>query len=362
MPISGDKAEPSKPRASTVAIPTSSVASAPAEIGKSIDSAPRPNSFFRKATFDFWFNVSVLLLFVASLLNLIFRWKERYNAHFGGVVKLRQFIGWLDEMTLLGNSLIHADRLKQIRHRYESIVDLLPPNSDGDYVRAKQRIAKHIETISHAKNAVRFPEAFDDQNLVLKLVLGSPATMELLRAAAAVSPKLWLGGGSVRTLAWNYLTGRAEAVHDYDVVYFDDQHLDVEHEKKIEAELRSKLPVAIKISVKNQARMHAVNGEPQRSSLEDAIANWPERATATALRLDCDGRLHVLAPYGYEDVLNLIVRPTPFHTKNPAAYLRRLAKKAWKEHWPELEIVEPGKTGSESLSRNDGVSDSSRTG
>lgn len=306
----------------------------PVVIGKEVSHVAR------KAKFDFWFNVSVLLLFVSSLLNLIFRWKERYTAHFDGVVKLRQFVGWLDEMSLLGTTSIDVGKLKQIRHRYESIVEHLPPNSDRDYEHVKRVMTKnHTPNSSPACSLP--PESLNDEQFIRKLVHGSPATMEVLRAAALISPDLWLGGGSVRTLAWNYLTGRAEDVHDYDVVYFDDQILNEEQEKYIEAKLKTQLPRTLKISVKNQARMHTVNGEPRRSSLEDAIANWPERATATALRLDGKGSMQIMAPYGYGDVLDLIVQPTPYHISNPAAYKRRVAQKDWKKHWPELDVRIP---------------------
>jgi uncharacterized protein len=323
--------------AAHVAAPASA---ASAELTASARISSEISPLARKAKFDFWFNVGVLLLFVASLLNLIFRWKERYTAHFGGVVKLRQFIGWLDEMSLLGTASIDAGKLKHIRHQYESIVELLPPNSDRDYARAKRGMTESPAPTSTSKSSLP-QEKLDDEQFILKLVRGSPATMEVLQVAARISPALWLGGGSVRTLAWNYLTGRAEDVHDYDLVYFDDQNLDAAQEKDIEAKVRAQLPRAIKISVKNQARMHAVNGEPKRSSLEDAVANWPERATATALRLDGEERLLVIAPYGYEDVLDLVVQPTPYHLINSAAFKRRLAQKDWKKHWPELDVKVP---------------------
>lgn len=322
------------------------VSAAPTAVASSVASAnavPPPvanpttiNPLARKSTFDFFFNLSVLLLFVASLLNLIFRWKERYTAHFSGVVKLRQFIGWLDELALLQSSSIDAGKLKHIRHKYESIVELLPPNSDEDYLKAK----KNMKAAPHGNTEIH--RTLDDEQLVIKIVRNSPATMEVLRVVCRHSAALWLGGGSVRTLAWNYLTGRSQEVHDYDIVYFDPRDLDEATDRRIEAELKVQLPRTLKISVKNQARMHTVNGEPQRSSLEDAIANWPETATATAVRIDgSNGSILTIAPYGFEDILNLVVRPTPYHTNFPAAFDRRLVEKNWRTNWPELEVLNP---------------------
>lgn len=294
------------------------------------------NPLARKATFDFLFNLGVLLLFVASLLNLIFRWKERYTAHFSGVVKLRQFIGWLDELTLLQPNSIDVGKLKHIRHKYESIVELLPPNSDKDYKEAKENMK------SDPKEKAQTHGTLDDEQLIIKIIRSSPATMEVLRVIHRHSEDLWLGGGSIRTLAWNYLTGQSQEVHDYDIVYFKQLDLNEETDKRIEAELKAQLPRSLKISVKNQARMHTINGEPIRSSLEDAIANWPETATATAVRLDdIGGNFISIAPYGFEDILNLVVRPTPYHLKNPVAFNRRLSQKDWQKNWPELDVQAP---------------------
>lgn len=315
----------------------SSTAATNVQIAQEINGAEVP-AFASKATFDFGFNLVVLLLFVASLLNLIFRWKERYTAHFSGVVKLRQFIGWLDELAL-GVSMIDAGKLKHIRHKYESIVELLPPNSDKDYEKAKSSMKTFLAKASQ-QGTTQSQNTFDDEQFVIKIVRDSIATMEVLRAASRCSVQLWLGGGSVRTLAWNYLTGRSEKVHDYDIIYFDQKNIDEVAEKRIEAELKAQLPRAIRISVKNQARMHVVNKEPKRSSLEDAIATWPERATATAMRLDSDGKIFTIAPYGFEDVLDLVVQPTPYHAENPTAFRRRVLEKDWKKNWPELEIRE----------------------
>lgn len=299
---------------------------------------------FRKATFDFFFNLSVLLLFVASLLNLIFRWKERYTSHFQGVVKLKQYIGWLDELALLGLDALDLDRIRAIRNRYQAIVELLPPNSDRDYRRAKERMKneKAAKVAEPQSQSLRR----GDCALLVSFVERSPEIMEVLRVISAMPGNLWLGGGSARNLAWDRLTKRTTPGHDFDVVYFDASALVEQREKEIEEDIRAKLPRTFTVSVKNQARMHQVTGEPERVSLEDSIANWPETATACALRINANGQLEILAPYGCGDILNMILRPTPYHAANRVAFERRLKQKAWQEHWPELELRDdPPSTG-----------------
>ena len=73
--------------------------------------------------------------------------------------------------------------------------------------------------------------------------------------------------------------------------------------------------------------MHLLNGEPMTNSFEEAIAQWPETATAIAIRLINDGDLEVFAPYGVTDLQNMEVRPTPYHNTYPTSYNTRTTTK-----------------------------------
>lgn len=301
----------------------------------------------RKARFDLILNFIVLLIFVASLLSLIFRWKERNVQHFNGVVRLRNFTRWLDEVSA-SEGRDYSSTAKKIRQRYDSIVEVLPSNTDDDYRKALKAIpppprgdgaSAPLAQSSEPTLPQDFPLSSElDQKVVLDFIRSSPMTMEVLRVMAGISGSLWLGGGAVRSLVWNNLTGRSESVHDYDVVYFDAQDFSEANEMRILAALKSALPRSIMLSVKNQARMHLLNGEHPRYSLEGAVGSWPERATSMAFQL-IDHEVRVIAPYGFEDLLNLVIQPTPYHSRGSVAYLRRLSEKRWLERWPQLEIV-----------------------
>ena len=310
-----------------------------------------------RARVEVGFNSLVLLIFVVSLLTVIYRWKEQSNAHWLGVTRLTQFVGWLDELKVLGLSNIDAEKLKSIRSQYQSIVEQLPPNSDRDYEKALTALEKKEKEKARRKPpagpiATQSPspspaqarartQATDtdsiDRAFVSELLSNSTALMPVLRVLALVSPTLWLSGGSVRNYVWDWATGKRTPIHDFDVAYFDSTDLSPGREKVLENEIRCHLPSTCKISVKNQARMHLVNNEPARTSLEDAIRNFPETATALATRVS-QGELELLAPHGLADLLNLIVRPTPFHAHARAAFERRLNEKKWLENWPGVTI------------------------
>jgi hypothetical protein len=169
--------------------------------------------------------------------------------------------------------------------------------------------------------------------LVAAILAGSRGHMDALATLALAGPPgAWIGAGFVRNAVWDALSGR-----EPDVTGLDD--LDVVHlgpaapDTGFEAALRScrRLPW----SVKEQGAMAARHGHAPYPDLAAAVAHWPETATAVAARLAA-GRLEVLAPHGVEDLLRLVVRPTPAHAADPSAVRARLAAKGWRARWPGL--------------------------
>lgn len=84
--------------------------------------------------------------------------------------------------------------------------------------------------------------------------------------------------------------------------------------------------------------MHLRNEDIPYRDTADAIAHWPETATAIAART-VHGKVEIMAPYGVEDLLNLIVKPTPAFRRKMQVYHTRQAKKNWSAHWPQLTII-----------------------
>lgn len=311
--------------------PKNEISSVATNAARNSSSIISDRSTSSKKVFDLIFNGVALLLFIVSILNLIYRWKEDHTAHFQGVVKLTVYINWLDELKLIGVPTSDVFMLKKIRGRYQTIVESLPPNDEKDYLHAKQSLTKKVATTS-GRDAGR-------AEFLTQTILDSQLIMMILRELQAIDgPELWLGGGAIRNTVWDKLTGRITPQDDFDIVYFDAQNLNPMIDQSIEGEIASKLPPVLKISVKNQARMHIVNGEPATNSLEDAISQWPEMATAIAARLNSLGELQLFAPYGLSDILNMTIRPTPYHELHRQSYDARKQSKNWNNFWPELNV------------------------
>jgi hypothetical protein len=153
-------------------------------------------------------------------------------------------------------------------------------------------------------------------------------------------PNGWIGAGFIRNTVWDVLHGReidVSRLSDVDVIFFDWSDTRKELENDLEHRLHE-LASDQNWSVKNQARMHLRNGDAPYRDTFNAVAHWAETATAVAAR-SIDGRIEVMAPHGVEDLLNLIVRPTPAFEHKMDVYRERVLGKDWPARWPKLTML-----------------------
>jgi hypothetical protein len=146
----------------------------------------------------------------------------------------------------------------------------------------------------------------------------------------------WIGAGFVRNKVWDvkHRKDRTE-LNDIDVIYFNKSNPSKKQDLQIENKLR-KYNSNLNWSVKNQARMHIRHGHEQYINCNEAIAFWPETATSIAIRLNFENQIEYIAPYGLEDLFNLLVRPTPKF--DLAIYNARIENKKWNEIWGKIKI------------------------
>ena len=164
---------------------------------------------------------------------------------------------------------------------------------------------------------------------------------EMLRAVAELDlPDAWIAAGAVRNAVWDRLHGYLQStpLTDVDVIWFDPSRTGRGVDAELEHRLAESLP-GVNWSVKNQARMHLRNSDPPYRDCLDAMRVWPETATGIAARLGPRGAIELCAAHGYQDLLALVVRPTPRFAGNPA-FRARVEAKRWLEIWPRLRLVE----------------------
>jgi hypothetical protein len=179
---------------------------------------------------------------------------------------------------------------------------------------------------------------------IIQVIQEDEWIMDILKAAKSLDlPDWWVCAGFVRSKIWDVLHGfvTRTPLPDIDVVYFDKSNIDEMEEKKLEEKLRNIIP-NLPWSVKNEARMHVVNGFPPYSSAVDAISKFPETVTTLGLKLDENNKVVLTAPCGIDDLVNLQVKPTPYfcETKDRGKiYEERIVKKNWKSIWTNINIV-----------------------
>ncbi len=170
------------------------------------------------------------------------------------------------------------------------------------------------------------------------------AVAEPLKVLAELClPDAWIGAGLLRNAVWDALSGLAQGSNspgDIDVVWFDAARPDAALDAAIEARLVALRP-ELPWSVRNQARMAARNGDAPYADVCDAIAHWPETATAIAARWTITG-IEIAAPYGLDDLLARRIRPTPHFASSAAKraiFAERVRAKRWAARWPGLSVA-----------------------
>jgi hypothetical protein len=162
-------------------------------------------------------------------------------------------------------------------------------------------------------------------------------------------PGGYVTGGCLFQTVWNELHGfeATRGIEDYDVFYHDARDLSAAAEAaqaRRLATLCADLP--LRLDVRNQARVHLWYeaefgvGSPEFHSSEEGIDHFLAACCSFGMRRADKGD-EVYAPYGYEDLFALRVRPNPLRTRSGAALAPVYARKTrrWCASWPRLRVI-----------------------
>jgi hypothetical protein len=177
------------------------------------------------------------------------------------------------------------------------------------------------------------------------ILQASPRLMRVLRTARGLDLPDWLiFSGAVYQPVLNHLTGRPAdyGIKDYDLAYFDAADLSYAAEDAVirRAAQAFEAELSPLVEVRNQARVHlwfeAKFGEPYAplGDSAEALKRFVSPLFAVGVRLEADGRLSVLAPFGLEDLFALRLRPNPRRATNGFAR----AAAAVSARWPEVRV------------------------
>ncbi|WP_165307445.1 nucleotidyltransferase family protein [Agromyces binzhouensis] len=307
------------------------------------------------------FNIAVLVVLIATLVGLVFRFGERANRHYRSLEVLTEFMRDCTDLVEMHDArerTINGSDLDQIRTRYKGVLATLPPSTDKEYEKAKNdAVQKRLRSIaaptsrgevnpSMLRKVVVRPSRMQsraskvDARRVASLLRRDPLRIAALRAVhEELGSRAWITGGFLREGVWDAIEGRPieSPRDDVDVIYFDRRDTTKDAERALQKRLDEREP-RIRWSVKNQARMHSINGDKPYDSLADAVSRFPETASAVAVQLNSRG-FRFLAPIGMDDLRRMRLRPNA--RANRAAYERRRPQVEGAGRWSLLEVVEP---------------------
>lgn len=178
------------------------------------------------------------------------------------------------------------------------------------------------------------------------IVRGDIDLVRLLEAAQELGLPQWrVVAGCLYQTVWNVLTNKPHryGIRDYDLVYFDDTDLSWEAEDHVVRRVNARVSdLPAPVEVRNQARVHLWFEQRFGASYtplhcaDEALTRYASVVHALGVRLEADGRLDVIAPFGFDDLFGLVIRPNKA-LDNEASHAAKAARA--KAIWPEVIIV-----------------------
>jgi hypothetical protein len=177
---------------------------------------------------------------------------------------------------------------------------------------------------------------------IIQIVKNDKWMMGVLNEADKLNLPDWIiGAGFLRNKVWDYLHDIKREVadtQDIDLIYFDIVNSDEEKDRKLSEQMKGVF--GFDWEIVNQAYTHKWhNKDIPYTNATEGLANWVETATSVGVTL-INNEPKIIAPHGIEDLVNLIIRPTPNHQENLDVFYNRIESKKWLEKWPRLRVVD----------------------
>ena len=168
----------------------------------------------------------------------------------------------------------------------------------------------------------------------------------LLAAARDLALPQWrVVSGCLYQTVWNVLTNKPArtGIKDYDLIYFDDSDLSWEAEDQVIRRVSDRIRgLSAPVEARNQARVHrwfkqCFGGDysPLRSA-DESLTRYASIAHAVGVRLEPDGQLDVIAPFGLDDIFAMVIRPNRV-IDNQISHEAKAVRA--KTIWPEVVII-----------------------
>ncbi len=195
------------------------------------------------------------------------------------------------------------------------------------------------------RNGKTAPGQPDLQALFVDIVTADETIRALTdRLAELELPDCYVTAGCLCQTVWNRICGfpPTQGIIDYDIFYCDLNDLSWEGEDRVIRRCAAAFEdMDVDVQVRNQARVHlwypgrfGVPQEPLRNTRE-GIDGFLTRCSAHGLRKTVGG-YDVYAPFGFDDVFAMVVRPNYVHDL-PLQYQEKADR--WQQTWPRITVM-----------------------
>lgn len=126
-----------------------------------------------KLTVEFLFNSLVFILFVLVIAHLVFQIGKKQSASEQAVVYLTNLINQIDDMFYDHDNVpeFSSHILDMVRQKYEAIIQVIPPNTDREFIKAKKDFQeKEMKKSNLPIGPPRFFEESKQGNLVEAII------------------------------------------------------------------------------------------------------------------------------------------------------------------------------------------------
>lgn len=197
---------------------------------------------------------------------------------------------------------------------------------------------------NHLRHAGR--PAAEQRAELEEIIRSSPLLMEVLTGLREDGlPDHLLVAGAIYNLVWNRLTERPDltGINDIDVFYYDASDLGWDAEDVVIKRLDRRFAhLPLPVQVRNQARVHlwfpqkfGTPFAPLTSSTE-MLGRYASKTHAVGVRLEQDGTMTILAPFGLDDIFSMRIVPNPV-LANKKAHEAKAARA--RLLWPEVTVL-----------------------
>ena len=189
-------------------------------------------------------------------------------------------------------------------------------------------------------------DAQTQRDAIEAIIRNQPVLMAVLEGLRdMVLPDHVLVAGAIYNEVWNVLTGRTSltGVNDIDIFYFDDSDIGWDAEDRVIKACEARFAgLPLPVQVRNQARVHLWYeqkfGSPfsPLASAAEMLERYASTTHAVGARLDADGNMEIVAPFGLDDLFSFRMVPNPV-LDNRVSHTKK-GERA-KAIWPELTLV-----------------------